>query len=120
MNGNASVERSRSEIRDRSSREPGPVTDSPVSPRPRTSKRTLPSPGRWWRNQREWWTSAGSDPKRWNSSASDARATVNSPTIRPASLSIAVRVIRPGAGIRWVSNDESHASAPGPVTRYFA
>ena len=28
--------------------------------------------------------------------ASDARATVNSPTIRPASLSIAVSVIRPG------------------------
>ncbi len=71
-------------------------------------------------NQREWWTSAGSEPNRWNSSASEARATVNSPTIRPASLSIAVRVIRPGAGIRAVSSDDSQASAPGPVTRYLA
>ena len=46
--------------------------------------------------------------------------TVNSPTIRPASLSIAVKVIRPGAGMRWVSIEDSHASAPGPVTRYLA
>ena len=49
-----------------------------------------------------------------------ACATVNSPTIRPASLSIAVSVIRPRAGIRAVSSDESQASAPGPVTRYLA
>ena len=65
MNGNASVDRSRSGATAAStSRDRGPATDSPTSPSPSTSNRTDPSAGRWWRNQREWWTSAGSDPNR--------------------------------------------------------
>ena len=65
MNGNASVERSRSgATAARTSRDRGPATDSPVSPSPSTSNRTDPSAGRWWRNQREWWTSAGQRPEQ--------------------------------------------------------
>jgi hypothetical protein len=65
MNGNASVDRSRSRATAlRTSRERGPATDNPTSPSPSTSNRIDPSRGRWCRNQREWWTSAGSDPKR--------------------------------------------------------
>ena len=46
MNGNASVERSRSGATAAStSRDRGPVSDSPTSPRPSTSNRTEPS--RW-------------------------------------------------------------------------
>ena len=82
-------------------------------------KSTLPSAGRWSRNQREWWVSAACEPKR-KKSSSPMRATENSPTMRPCGLSIGVRTMRPTFGSRLVNSPCSQPAAPGPETRYLA
>ena len=103
----------------RTSRAWGPATDSPTRDRARMRKSTLPSAGRWSRNQREWWVSAAWEPNR-KKSSSPMRATENSPTMRPCGLSIGVRTMRPTFGSRFVNSPCSQAAAPGPETRYLA
>ena len=91
MNGNASVERSGATAEDIARARPGDrqpdQPDQDLEPHGPVGRQVVAEPARVvdLRRQR---------PNRKNSSASVARATVNSPTIRP-SLSIAVSVIRP-------------------------
>ena len=119
MKRSACADTSSSVIFASTSRAFGPAIDKPTRPRPIGLTETLPSVGRCSANQRIWYFSAAPDPNK-KKCWSAALASVKSPISFPLRLSIGSSIMRPTFGILLASNCESQASAPIPVTSYFA